>query len=85
VNIYYQTKADGTQLVPLTFGYGPYLSIPWYMQKIGSFGDANVFYGAPLSYFSAYAVPIVLPPRPPKRIGKPVKTPGVHYDQVIPR
>jgi len=42
VNLYYDAK---TNLAPLAFNLA--ICSPPYMQKIGSFGDANVFYGAP--------------------------------------
>ena len=72
VNLYYDAK---TNLAPLAFNSGN-LAVPPYMQKIGSFGDANVFYGAPVSEFSANLIPLprprpIRPPTPPGRPGRP--------------
>jgi len=72
VNIYYD-KATG--LAPLAFNSGN-LTIPSYMGKIGSFGDANVFYGAPVGEFSANLIPLprprpIRPPKPPRKPGPP--------------
>jgi RHS repeat-associated protein len=65
VNLYYDPK---TNLAPLSFNSGN-LTIPSYMGKIGSFGDANVFYGAPVGDFSANLLPLPRPrpirPTPP--------------------
>ena len=61
--IYYD---PGTNLVPLSFNSGN-LPVPGYMQKIGSFGDANVFYGAPVGDFSSTLLPVQTPkPARPK-------------------
>jgi hypothetical protein len=75
VNIYYDKH---TNLAPLAFNSGN-LIIPSYMQKIGSFGDKNVFYGAPVGEFSPNLIPMPRPvgprrPSPPRPSPKP--TPG---------
>jgi len=72
VNLYYD-KATG--LAPLAFNSAN-LTIPSYMGKIGSFGDANTFYGAPVGDFSANLIPLprprpVRPPKPPRKPGRP--------------
>jgi RHS repeat-associated protein len=67
VNLYYDKK---TGLAPLAFNSAN-LEIPSYMQKIGSFGDANVFYGAPIGDFSANLIPLPRPPSSPRRPGRP--------------
>jgi RHS repeat-associated protein len=72
VNLYYDKS---TGLAPLAFNSGN-LTIPSYMQQIGSFGDANVFYGAPIGDFSANLIPLprprpIRPPTPPGRPGRP--------------
>jgi RHS repeat-associated protein len=65
VEIYYDPS---TNLAPLAFNSGN-LFVPRYMRRIGSFGDANVFYGAPVVDFSANLLPLPRPspPRLPKR------------------
>lgn len=70
VEIYYDPS---TNLAPLAFNSGN-LTVPRYMRRIGSFGDANVFYGAPVGDFSANLLPLprpVRPPKPPRRPGSP--------------
>jgi hypothetical protein len=54
------------RLVPLAFNSGQ-LGVPGYMEKIGSFGDLNLFYGAPVGDFSPVLIP--LPPQLPRPRG----------------
>ncbi len=68
----YTDIALNTGLVLLAFNSNPAKNpVPSWMQEVGSFGDKNVFFGAPFSDFSQTLRPLPKPPRRPHRPHSP--------------